>query len=147
MTKSNSNSNTNTNTKSKTVILAKLNKSKQEELKKSIEDNFNLKNFQTYFPAMTYWEDFDNNNYFQQLFVLNSKYQLTRLDKKIEKNEDSDSNPNFNFDFLGYIKKKDSDSLQKSEIHFKINPLIEPTNVMMNEYKLKSSGLMPNIFD
>jgi hypothetical protein len=151
MTKSNSNTNTKSNNKSKTktknVVLGKLNKSKQEELKNSIESNFNLKNFQTYFPAMTYWEDFDNNNYFKQLFVLNSKYQLTRLDKKIEKNEDSNSNPNFNFDFLGYIKKKDSDSLQKSEIHFKINPLLEPTNVMMNEYKLQSSGLMPNIFD
>jgi hypothetical protein len=129
--------------KAKIVKLAKLNKSRQEEIKQSIEASFNLKNFQTYFPTMTYWEDFDNNDYSKQLFILDSKYQLTRLDKKIERNgEQSD------LDFLGYVKKKNSDGApQKNEIHFKINPILEPTNVMMNEYQLQPTGLMPNIFD
>ena len=59
---------------SKTVKLAKLNKKSQEDIKKSIEAGFKLKNFQTYFPAMTYWENFDNNDYSKQLFVFDSKY-------------------------------------------------------------------------
>jgi hypothetical protein len=134
---------TKSRSKTKVVKLAKLNKLKQEDIKKSIEENFKLKNFQTYFPVMTYWENFDNNDYSKQLFILDSKYQLTRLDKKIEREgEISD------LDFLGYVKKKNSDGApQKNEIHFKINPILEPINVMMNEYQLQPSGLMPNIFD
>jgi hypothetical protein len=45
------------------------------------------------------------------------------------------------------VDESNSDNRTKHEIHFKINPLLEPIGVMMNEYQLKSNGLMPNVFD
>jgi hypothetical protein len=149
----------------KNVKLVKLSKSRQSELKENIEQHFNLKNFQTYFPSMIYWEDFENNTYSKQLFTLDSKYQLDKLERKSDKSESE-------LDFLGYITKKNTkvsksnqtdeetktdvvDELNsnnscnrtKHEIHFKINPLLEPIGVMMNEYQLESNGLMPSVFD
>ncbi len=134
------------------VNLTKLKREDQEKIKQNIESHFKIKNFQTYFPAMIFWEDFDNNSYSKQLFILDSKYKLESLERKSEKN-DSD------LDYLGYITKNDKKKNKKSknddnkhnntkhEIHFKINPLLEPTNVMMNKYKLESTNLMPNVFD
>ncbi len=130
--------------KSNSVKIAKLSKVKQEELKNNIEKHFNLTKFQTYFPSMIYWEDFDNNPYSKQLFILDSKYQLTGLERKSDKSESE-------LDFLGYINKKNNSnnnsSSTKHEIHFKINPLLEPSNVMMNRYQLESPDLMPSVFD
>jgi hypothetical protein len=130
--------------KSKSVKIAKLSKVKQEELKNNIEKHFNLTKFQTYFPSMIYWEDFDNNPYSKQLFILDSKYQLTSLERNSDKSESE-------LDFLGYINKKNNSnnnsSSTKHEIHFKINPLLEPSNVMMNRYQLESPDLMPSVFD
>jgi hypothetical protein len=130
--------------KNKAVKLSKLNKTTQEELKTNIEKHFKLNNFQTYFPPMTYWEDFENNSYYNKLFILDSKYKLISLERKSDK-YDSD------LDYLGYIQKrgdkKPIDKKIKHEIHFKINPLLEPINTIMNKYQLQSSMLMPSVFD
>ena len=166
----------------KIVKLTKLKQSSQEEIKKSIEAHFKLKDFQTYFPVMSYWEDFENNSYSKQLFILNSKYQLTSLERQSDKSKTV---------FLGYLKKQNNNSKNsnksnktfkkdlnkieielkdvrnnldldldldelkvkenkkiKHEIHFKINPILEPINSIMNKYKLENTtSLMPNIFD
>jgi len=130
--------------KNKAVKLSKLNKKTQEELKTNIEKHFKLNNLQTYFPPMTYWEDFENNSYYNKLFILDSKYKLISLERKSDKS-DSD------LDYLGYIQKrgdkKPIDKKIKHEIHFKINPLLEPINTIMNKYQLQSSMLMPSVFD
>jgi hypothetical protein len=130
--------------KNKAVKLSKLNKKTQEELKINIEKHFKLNNLQTYFPPMTYWEDFENNSYYNKLFILDSKYKLISLERKSDKS-DSD------LDYLGYIQKrgdkKPIDKKIKHEIHFKINPLLEPINTIMNKYQLQSSMLMPSVFD
>jgi hypothetical protein len=93
---------------------------------------------------MTYWEDFENNSYYNKLFILDSKYKLISLERKSDK-YDSD------LDYLGYIQKrgdkKPIDKKIKHEIHFKINPLLEPINTIMNKYQLQSSMLMPSVFD
>mgnify|MGYP000492078162 CR=1 FL=1 len=67
------------------VKLKKINKTTQECIKNSLESHFKLKQFQTYFPPMTYWIDFDNNSYSKHLFVLDSKYQLVELERKSDK--------------------------------------------------------------
>ena len=170
------------NNNNKIVKLTKLKQSSQEEIKNSIESHFKLKDFQTYFPVMSYWEDFENNSYSKQLFILNSKYQLTSLERQSDKSKTV---------FLGYLKKQNNNSKNsnksnktfkkdlnkieielkdvrnnldldldldelkvkeskkiKHEIHFKINPILEPVNSIMNKYKLENTtSLMPNIFD
>ncbi len=130
--------------KNKVVKLSKLNKKTQEELKTNIEKHFKLNNMQTYFPPMVYWEDFENNSYYNKLFILDSKYKLISLERKSDK-YDTD------LDYLGYIQKrgdkKPIDKKIKHEIHFKINPLLEPISTIMNKYQLQPSVLMPSVFD
>ena len=175
------------------VKLTKLKESSQDEIKKSIENHFKLKDFQTYFPVMSYWENFENNSYSKKLFILNSKYQLTSLerqsdkcksvflgylkkqtnnlnkkskkDKKIFKKdfkkdlnkieielkdvreaENIDLNLDLALDLdldLNKLKEKEKENKKiKHEIHFKINPILEPINSIMNKYKLDNSLIL-----
>ena len=126
----------------KHVKLAKITKQDQDKLKTGIEKYFKLHNYQTYFPAMTFWEDFQNNSYSHQLFTLDSKYQLASLERPSDKKDS-------NLVFLGYLKKKGSKDIQsqKQEIYFKVNPILEPVQTMMNKYHQPMGVSLPNVFD
>jgi len=126
----------------KHVKLVKTTRQSQDNVKDGIEKYFKLHHYQTYFPIMTFWEEFENNSYSQQLFVLDSKYKLYSLERPSDK---KDSNQVF----LGYLRKKGAKDVQtqKQEIYFKINPILEPVQTMMNKYKQSNNVSLPNVFD
>lgn len=114
------------NNNNKIVRLAKLKQSSQEEIKNSIETHFKLKDFQTYFPVMSYWEEFENNSYSKQLFILNSKYQLTSLERQSDKSKTV---------FLGYLKKQTNLNSNKSKKNKKDNKSKKDLNKIEIELK------------
>lgn len=126
----------------KNVKLVKITRQSQDKVKEGIEKYFKLKNYQTYFPVMTFWEEFQNNSYSHQLFILDSKYQLDSIQRPSEK-QDSDRV------FLGYLRKKGENKpqTQKQNIYFKVNPILEPVHTMMNKYQTQKNNPLPNIFE
>lgn len=120
----------------------KVPKEKTDSLQDTLKENLGLENFQLYFPALSHWFNYYNNDSFQK-FTLNSEYLLESLSDNLE-DEFKDTYIKHMFKAIVF----NQNTLEKSEreVFIKMNPILDVINYIKNDYNLEISET-PNIFN
>ena len=138
-----------------TFKFIKLKKKCQDILYNSINDNLNIINSQSYIPAFSKYNNFDND-FTKKMFIFNNKYLVLKIEKI--NNDNSKSNYKIDETLQGklyaylidkniYTKSKDYNSyknyIKKTEIFVKSNPLLNVISYMENKFTFDNN--MPSI--
>tara|TARA_B100000674_G_C37950774_1_gene967209 strand:- start:330 stop:2357 length:2028 start_codon:yes stop_codon:yes gene_type:complete len=91
-----------------------------------------ISDIQTYFPIMSDYFTFYNNNLAHTNYVLNSRYKLVSADK--DKIHQGEKQLNQNSKYVGKIYDNKNKSSEIKEVFFKINPILDPLSFMMDKY-------------
>ena len=111
-------------------------------LQQSLAETLGLENFQLYFPALSLWFNYYNNDSYR-LFTLNSEYLLNSIKEPLE-NEFQDTYIKHMFD-ASIIHNKTGDKSQ-APVFIKMNPVLDVISYLKNDYNVNHTET-PNIFN
>ena len=122
--------------------IIKVSKEKTDSLQDTLKENLGLENFQLYFPALSLWFNYYNNDSFQK-FTLNSKYLLESLSDNLE---DEFKDTYIKHMFKGVVFNQNTLEKCEREVFVKMNPILDVISYIKNDYNLEISET-PNIFN
>lgn len=111
-------------------------------LENSLADTLGLENFQLYFPALSLWFNYYNNDSYRY-FTVNSEYLLNSIKEPLE-NEFQDTYIKHMFDST-LINTKTHEKIE-APVFIKMNPILDVISYLKNDYNLTQSET-PNIFN
>jgi hypothetical protein len=112
-------------------------------LEKDIENTLQIKELQLYFPILSLYFKYYNNESYKQ-FTLKSKKFVSKINEKLQnKYEDSYIKNMFSCNIFDTRSNKD---LGEREVFIKILPILDVLSFMKNDYKTDNSSL-PNIYN
>jgi hypothetical protein len=125
------------------ISCVKISSDLQSNIEKCFGDLLKINHFQTYFPILSCFFNFNNNGYSHKCFILNSKYIVSNLyDKIVIK----DRGLYIKHIFNGEIKNNYNDNKCKKVIFVKLLPLLDVIPYMMNHYDTEANSNLPNIY-
>jgi hypothetical protein len=111
-------------------------------LEQSLAETLGLENFQLYFPALSLWFNYYNNDSYRR-FTLNSEYLLKSLKEPVE-NEFEDSYIKHMFN--GTVVHNKTGEELVTPVFIKMNPVLDVISYLKNDYNL-SQWETPNVFN
>jgi len=123
----------------KKVKCVVINNEKFDNISKNLEDKLQIYNLQTYFPILSLFFKFYNNS--NKQFTLKMNNYIVDINEKINISNKDSYIKNF---FNCKIKNFNSGSVSEKKVFFKILPLLNVSQYMMNEYSDQTS-ILPNI--
>ena len=120
----------------------RINEETTDTLQQSLNEKLGLENFQLYFPALSLWFNYYNNDSYQR-FTLNSEFILKELGEPL-KNEFRDTYIKHMYNSL-VVNTKTGES-KETPVFVKMNPVLDVISYLKNDYNLSNSET-PNIFN
>ena len=112
-----------------------------QRLKEQFKSHLNISEIQTYFPILALFFEFYNES--NTSFVLNSKFLVDSLKENIQVKKTDSYIKNF---FKAEILDQSNNEVFEKDLFIKILPLLNISQSMMNDYNLKNTHGLPNIF-
>ena len=116
-----------------------------EETTDTLQQSLNekgLENFQLYFPALSLWFNYYNNDSYQR-FTLNSEFILKELREPL-KNDFQDTYIKHMYNSV--VVNIKTGETQETPVFVKMNPVLDVISYLKNDYNLSNSET-PNIFN
>ena len=123
----------------KKVKCVVINNEKFDNISKKLEEKLQIYSLQTYFPILSLFFKFYNNS--NKQFTLKMNNYILDINEKINISNTDSYIKNF---FNCKIKNFNSGSISEKKVFFKILPLLNISQYMMNEYSDQTS-ILPNI--
>ena len=117
-----------------------LNNQNFENVKKNLEEKLEIYELQTYFPILSLFFRFYNNS--NKNFTMKMNNYIVDINDKISITNNDSYIKNF---YECKIKNYNNGNITNKKIFFKILPLLNVSQYMMNEYTNKTS-ILPNIY-
>ena len=124
----------------KKVKCVVINNENFDNVSKNLEEKLQIYNLQTYFPILSLFFKFYNNS--NKQFTLKMNNYIVDINDKITVNNNDSYIKNF---FSCKIKNYNSGNIVDKNVFFKILPLLNVSQYMMNEYSDQTS-ILPNIY-
>jgi hypothetical protein len=124
----------------KKVKCVVINNENFDNISKNLQEKLQIYNLQTYFPILSLFFKFYNNS--KKQFTLKMNNYIVDINEKIDVNNNDSYIKNF---FNCKIKNFNSGSVVEKKVFFKILPLLNISQYMMNEYSDETS-ILPNIY-
>lgn len=121
--------------------LIKLEDNIVDSLQDSLYQTLGLEKFQLYFPAMSLYFNYYNNDSYKK-FTLDSKYLLKNLEKPLE---DEFKDSYIKHMYNGTIFNTKDKTEENCKVFLKMSPILDVISYLKNEYNLSHSDT-PNIF-
>lgn len=125
------------------ISVSKLTEEHFSNLSSIFKEHLNINNLQSYFPILSIYFNYYNNEYSHKNFTLKSKYVLKNITDKIEyENKDSYIKMMFN----GEILNNYNNEITNKRIFVKLSPILDVLPYLMNHYNTSHTQTLPNIF-